>query len=88
MENHNLKTEYGYVAIQMYYKSFYVIIVSCRMIMVKSFAIKDTIMAPNFSLYRTIKGGKKKQVLDACQIQKLLSFSGELKGNYLFNYTD
>ena len=44
----------------MYYKSFYVIIVSCRMIMVKSFAIKDTIMAPNFSLYITIKGGKEK----------------------------
>ena len=54
--------------------------------MVKSFAIKETIMAPNFSLYITIKRGEeKKQVLDACQIQKLLSFCRELKGNDVFN---
>ena len=48
--------------------------------MVKSFAIKDTIMAPNFSLYRTIKGGRKKASFRCVSNTEIVKFFGRAKG--------
>ena len=54
------KTEYGHAAIQTYYKSFYVIIVSWRMITEKFCNKRHNNGTKFFALYNNKKGEEKK----------------------------